>query len=520
MTENINTSDNNIQVNVGAKIQVNEANKKENDKIETDKKETDKKETDKKETDKNEAGSESHTLSTKQKVHNRLNLQPINYQLPAITLQNYTKKFRKFVATKNVSFTVGHGVIHGFIGPNGSGKTTTIKALIGAYISEKGQISINGHPAGSQNANGLIGYIPERASFPKHLNCIDYLSIMAQLSGLMPKEARPKAKIILKELGLEEHAKRKPITFSSGMQKKILLAQALITNPDILILDEPAANLDPTARKELFDELIKLRQQGKTILLSSHILAELERLIDEVTFIYKGKVVFSGKVAKIENENSDVYIKTSDNKAISDFIKKQYSKYQITGDLKTEIIVKNLNAAQAKELFSYITTYPDISIKSLRANDLQSIYDKLIVQAELDIRKTEQIDSINTKKHKTLFKKKPETETDVKHENAPNSQIPPKADAPKTEAPKVDAPKIEKTAEPVKDEKTKEPVKAEAPKTEKAEESVKDEKTETLIKIKKAEAPKIEKTAEPVKEENMKKNEASIDTEQNMERGK
>ena len=326
------------------------------------------------------------------KLHIDRKFEKINPKLPAITLNKYTKVFKNFVATKDVSFTVGHGVIHGFIGPNGSGKTTSIKAMIGAYISEKGQISINGHPAGSANANALIGYIPERASFPKHLNCIDYLSTMGELSGLKNKHAHVKAIKILSNLGLEQHAKRKPISFSSGMQKKILLAQALITDPDILILDEPAANLDPTARKELFDELIKLRKQGKTILLSSHILAELERLINEVTFIYHGKIIFSGLISEIDNSNSDVFIKTSDNHAISQFIKDKHPNYEVAGDLKTEIAVKDLTLIQTKELFQEITRYPKIIIKSLRANDLQSIYDKLVSEAEIQERKEKSIE--------------------------------------------------------------------------------------------------------------------------------
>jgi ABC-2 type transport system ATP-binding protein len=99
----------------------------------------------------------------------------INTDLPIIKIENYTKKFGKFVANKNITFNVGHGVIHGFIGPNGSGKTTTIKTLVGAYTLENGIIEINGYRAGSAQANSIIGYIPERASFPGHLNCIDYL---------------------------------------------------------------------------------------------------------------------------------------------------------------------------------------------------------------------------------------------------------------------------------------------------------------------------------------------------------
>ena len=309
-------------------------------------------------------------------------MKPINKSIPAISLNNYTKIFKKFTATKDVSFKVSHGTIHGFIGPNGSGKTTCIKAMIGAYTSKKGQISINGHPAGSANANNLIGYIPERASFPKHLNCVQYLSTMGELSGLKSKDAKRKAIQILSDLNLEKHNNRKPISFSSGMQKKILLAQALIIDPDILILDEPAANLDPTARKDLFQELIKLRNLGKTILLSSHVLAELERIIDEVTFIFEGNIVYSGAIASLSNKESDVFIKTDNNLLAYKFLKEEFKSLTIKGDIKTEIIVKNVSMIKARKIFQTISNNIKLNIKSIRTNDLQAIYDKLIVVAK------------------------------------------------------------------------------------------------------------------------------------------
>jgi ABC-2 type transport system ATP-binding protein len=297
-----------------------------------------------------------------------------------IEVNLYTKKFKKFLATKDVSFKVGKGVIHGFIGPNGSGKTTTIKALIGAYTSKKGTILINGNIAGSEKANQFIGYIPERASFPKHLNCLQYLVTMGELSGLKRVDSRRRAREILEELDMSKHAKRKPTSFSSGMQKKILLAQSLLTDPDILILDEPAANLDPTARKDLFDQLIKIRNMGKTILISSHILAELERLIDEVTFLYYGQVIYTGKVENIAAlENVDIFIKSADNQKLSKFLIKK--KYNIKGDLKTEIILKNVN--KKKIMNAYEDIYKSkILVTSFRANDLQSIYDALVSKSQ------------------------------------------------------------------------------------------------------------------------------------------
>ncbi|MCR8612892.1 MAG: ATP-binding cassette domain-containing protein [Mycoplasma sp.] len=303
----------------------------------------------------------------------------LDKSIPSIEVKDYTKKFKKFLAASNMNFKVGSGVIHGFIGPNGSGKTTAIKAMIGAYIPTSGSVVINGHKAGSKEANSLIGYIPERASFPAHLNTINYLITMGELSGLSFKESKERATKTLKDLGLEEHAKRKPIGFSSGMQKKILLAQSLLTNPYILILDEPAANLDPTARKDLFDQLIRLRNEGKTILISSHILAELERLINEVTFVYYGEVVYSGPTKDLYDELSDVFVKTTNNLSIVENYK---DRYQIEGDVKTEIIFKSLSQEQTRKLFNELSVDKSFNIRTFRANDLQSAYDKLIFNSQ------------------------------------------------------------------------------------------------------------------------------------------
>ncbi|CAF0720764.1 unnamed protein product [Didymodactylos carnosus] len=296
-----------------------------------------------------------------------------------IEIENYTKRFFSFVANKEVSLKVGHGVIHGFIGPNGSGKTTTIKTLIGAYTLDEGKMLINGYRPGSREANRLIGYIPERASFPSHLNCIDYLTSMGTLSGIPSRLAKAKAREILTTLAMTDFAKRKPNKFSSGMQKKILLAQALMNDPVLLILDEPSANLDPTARKELQDELLRLRQQGKSILISSHILSELERIVDEVTFLFYGEVLYTGKISEIETQVKGVYVKTSDNALAKQLL--EAKDFVVTGDLLTELFVVAETPAKVREINELILSSPTLAIKTFRANDLQSVYDELLAKA-------------------------------------------------------------------------------------------------------------------------------------------
>ena len=295
-----------------------------------------------------------------------------------IEIKNFKKQFGKFVSTDDVSFNIHKGTIHGFIGPNGAGKTTTIKSLIGAYIPTSGELLINGYKAGSVPANRVIGYIPERASFPKYMSTIEYLITMARLSGLKKKESVAKSEAILKDLGLYDQRKRKPYSFSSGMQKKILLAQALITDPEILILDEPAANLDPSARKELFDSLVALRDSGKTILISSHILQELERIVDDVTFIFSGEILFSGKTRVFNKSVDKVFINTDDNMELVKILKDKDVKYE--GSIKNEITLLSCPKDTIRDI-TQILLDRKIDILSIRSNDLQTAYENLLTKA-------------------------------------------------------------------------------------------------------------------------------------------
>ena len=303
----------------------------------------------------------------------------IDSSIPAISIQNYTKTFKKFVAVKNINMEVGQGKIHGFIGPNGSGKTTIIKTLIGAYVYKNGLIKINSFKAGTVKANSIIGYIPERASFPSHLNCIQYLQTMAEISGFSSKKAKIKAQEILEQLNLTKLSSRNPNNFSSGMQKKILLAQALLNDPKVLILDEPAANLDPVARKELFDTLFLLKNSGKSILISSHILSELERIVDEVTFIHYGKIIYSGNLSAFDGLTQDVFIKSKDNESLSKYLNNLG--YQTVLNLGNELVVKDIEDEFRKKL-QYNISLSGIEVSVYRSSDLMSIYDHLLKEEE------------------------------------------------------------------------------------------------------------------------------------------
>ncbi len=219
------------------------------------------------------------------------------------------KKYHKSdkAAIDKINFKIAEGEFHVFIGANGAGKTTTIKALVGAYKKWDGQIKVYGQDIWKFEAKRHIGYIPEHAVFPREFTTKDYLVSMGILSGLSKKDATKYCIEKLEELNMQNMINKKPYTFSSGQKKKILLAQALIIEPSLLIMDEPAANLDPLARHELFEILLKLKSEGKSIFIASHILAEVEQYTDAVTILDGGKIVYTGKYDKSKSL-TDLYI--------------------------------------------------------------------------------------------------------------------------------------------------------------------------------------------------------------------
>ncbi len=215
-----------------------------------------------------------------------------------LQVMHLTKQYKRNVppAIHNINFKVMPGEFHAFIGANGAGKTTTIKSIIGAYASYRGKIFINDYINHDIRAKRVIGYIPETARFPDGVSTLTYLVNMATISGMTTKQAKSFATKTLKEMHMSKLAKKSPNSFSSGQKKKVLLAQALVHNPKLIIMDEPAANLDPKARIEFFETLKKLQHEGKSIFISSHILAELDRYATHTTILDGGKVVFTGDV--------------------------------------------------------------------------------------------------------------------------------------------------------------------------------------------------------------------------------
>lgn len=245
-----------------------------------------------------------------------------------IETKRLTKTYGKLVAVNSLDIKVQKGTIHGFVGPNGAGKSTTIKLLVGAVRRTSGEAFIKGHPIGSVAARRIIGYSPERPAFYKDMTAWAYLVHMASLSGIKIDEAEARARELLDWLELRDFAKAKVGGFSAGMKQRLSLAQAMAHKPELLILDEPTANLDPDGRMSLLEKLKRLpKEQNVTVFISSHILSELEFLIDSVTVINKGRMVAedSVKVMKQEIALNRYVLNTSNNEAVMKALRGQPS---------------------------------------------------------------------------------------------------------------------------------------------------------------------------------------------------
>jgi ABC-2 type transport system ATP-binding protein len=222
----------------------------------------------------------------------------------SIEICGLTKIYKDVKAVDNLSFNVRNGEVFGFLGPNGAGKTTTIKAMLGLIHVSSGDIKINGF---DMKKNGIdvkrnIGYLPERVSFYDNLTPVQTLNFFCELKGV-DKSVVPS---LIKEVGLEEAMNRKVGTFSKGMVQLLGVAQALIGNPSIYILDEPTVGLDARWVRIVREKIKMLNERGATVIFSSHILSEVEALCDRVAIINKGKLIAEDTVA---NLNKYLHIK-------------------------------------------------------------------------------------------------------------------------------------------------------------------------------------------------------------------
>lgn len=222
-----------------------------------------------------------------------------------------TKTFRlrnkTIPALKGVSCTIPEGKIVGLIGPNGAGKSTFIKLALGYLIPTAGTITLLGEPPGSLRALQRIGYLPEHASFPLDLKGEELLDYVGRLHGIKGPVLKKRVRELLERVGLSEAGSRRIGSYSKGMMQRLGLAQALIAQPRLLILDEPMTGLDPVGRREIKELLREHHKSGVSIFFSSHILEDVEHLCEEVVLIITGEVRYSGALDQFLLSGPAVY---------------------------------------------------------------------------------------------------------------------------------------------------------------------------------------------------------------------
>ncbi len=225
-----------------------------------------------------------------------------------LSLENVHKSFKvgfipkKKEILRGISFSVGEGEIFGYLGPNGAGKTTTLKCVLGLIFPDRGKIEIFGQPHLEPRAKERLGFLPENPYFYDYLTAREFLDFYAQLFRIDKNEREARIASLLKLVDMEKARDLQLRKFSRGMLQRIGLAQALINEPSLILLDEPLGGLDPLGRKEIRDIIIRLKGEGRTVFLCSHILQDIEMICDRVAIIIGGKILSQGPLTDLISE--------------------------------------------------------------------------------------------------------------------------------------------------------------------------------------------------------------------------
>jgi ABC-2 type transport system ATP-binding protein len=219
-----------------------------------------------------------------------------------VEARNLSKTYRDFwgrskkVALKPLDLEVRRGEIFGLLGPNGSGKTTTLKLLLGLIFPSSGEALVFGRDATDVSKNERIGYLPEESYLYKFLDAEETLDFYGRLFDMPPEERKRRADMLIEMVGLGRDKKRQLKEYSKGMTRRIGVAQALINDPELVMLDEPTSGLDPIGTREMKDLIIDLKNRGKTVIMCSHLLADVEDVCDRIAVLHQGELKELGRV--------------------------------------------------------------------------------------------------------------------------------------------------------------------------------------------------------------------------------
>jgi ABC-2 type transport system ATP-binding protein len=235
---------------------------------------------------------------------------------PLLEAKGLSKRYGPTIALNSVDFQVSEGIT-GLLGPNGAGKSTAIKLFLGLIRPSAGSAQVmGGRPYESVEVRGRLGYMPEHDCLPDAISSAEFLSHMAQVSGLPPAAARIRAADILRHVGLDEERYRPIGEYSTGMKQRVKLAQAIVHDPLLVLLDEPTAGLDPLGRQEMLDLVRRIgREFGISVVLSSHLMGDVERTCDRIIVLENGRISQQGEVSGFTRDTLNIFIEVDDHRA-------------------------------------------------------------------------------------------------------------------------------------------------------------------------------------------------------------
>lgn len=298
---------------------------------------------------------------------------------PVIEVESLKKTFRvgfwrkKVEAVKEVSFSVHRNEILGLVGPNGAGKTTTMKAITGLITPDAGTVKLFGIPSDRVESRNKLGYLPENPYFYEHLSAEELLRFYGNLFGLRGSKLQSRIDELIEKVGLGYARDRQLKKFSKGMRQRAGLAQALINDPELVILDEPQSGLDPVGRKEVRDLIFELKKEGKTVLFSSHILPDVEAVCDRIVVIHKGENMETGTLSQLTGDritHIELTVDAADVKQLEQLqdvssVERRGDSYvlRFPGDIPTKDLLKRALAA-------------DLDVRSLERHreDLEAVF--------------------------------------------------------------------------------------------------------------------------------------------------
>ncbi len=222
----------------------------------------------------------------------------------ALVLDGVTKRFGKFTAVDDLSLRIPRGSIYGFLGPNGAGKTTTIRMVMSIFYPDAGTISVLGHPR-AEEIKDRLGYLPEEKGLYKKMKAGEIVTYFGRLKGMNGADAKVKAHQLLEAYGLGEWIDKRCEALSKGMGQKVQLLGTLIHDPELVILDEPFSGLDPVNMEVMRNTIVELARAGRTVIFSTHVMAQAEEICDFIFLINKGKKVLDGPLSEIKGGGGD-----------------------------------------------------------------------------------------------------------------------------------------------------------------------------------------------------------------------